>query len=136
MPSTGGEAVQITRNSGDAPQESPDGKFVYYMKGWPKAVSVWRTAVDGNEEAKVLDAVHGEGHWTVGRDGIYFFRTPNKLGFSDICFYDFAAGQIKKLLTVQHPVQNRIAVSPDGRTLLYPQADGYSSVLMLVENFR
>jgi Tol biopolymer transport system component len=33
MPSGGGEAVQITRNSGDRPQESPDGKFLYYMKG-------------------------------------------------------------------------------------------------------
>ena len=36
MSSSGGEAVQITRNSGDTPQESPDGKFLYYMKGWPE----------------------------------------------------------------------------------------------------
>ena len=34
MSSSGGEAVQITRNSGDTPQESPDGKFLYYMKVW------------------------------------------------------------------------------------------------------
>ena len=33
IPSNGGEAVQITRNSGDIPQESADGKFLYYMKG-------------------------------------------------------------------------------------------------------
>ena len=52
MSSSGGEAVQITRNSGDTPQESPDGKFLYYMKGWPEAVSVWRTSVDGNQEAE------------------------------------------------------------------------------------
>ena len=35
MPSTGGQAIQITRNSSDTPQESPDGKFVYVIKGWP-----------------------------------------------------------------------------------------------------
>ena len=35
MSSNGGEAVQITHNSGDTPQESPDGKFVYYAKGYP-----------------------------------------------------------------------------------------------------
>ena len=52
MPSNGGEAVQITRNSGDVPQESADGKFLYYMKGWPEAVTVWRTSVDGNQETK------------------------------------------------------------------------------------
>jgi hypothetical protein len=75
MPSNGGEAVQITRNSGDAPQESPDGKFLYYMN----AVSVWRAAVDGTQEAKVLDSVHSEGLWTVWKEGIYFFRTPDKM---------------------------------------------------------
>jgi len=61
MPSSGGDAVQITRNSGDMPQESLDGKFLYYMKGWPDAVSVWKALVDGSQEAKVLDSVHSEG---------------------------------------------------------------------------
>lgn len=136
MPSNGGEAVQITRNSGDVPQESPDGKFLYYMKGWPDAVSVWRAAVDGNQEVNVLDSVHSEGQWAVGKEGIYFFRTPDKIGHSDICFYEFATGQIRKVLTIQRPVNNHIAVSPDGRTILYPQSDESGSVLMLVENFR
>ena len=136
MPSSGGEAVQITRNSGDAPRESPDGKFLYYMKGWPDAVSVWRASVDGNQEAKVLDSVHSEGQWSVGKEGIYFFRTPDKMGHSDLCFYEFASGQIRKVLTIQRPVDNHIAVSPDGGTILYPQSDESGSVLMLVENFR
>jgi Tol biopolymer transport system component len=136
MPSRGGEAVPITRNSGDAPQESPDGKFLYYMKGWPDSTSVWRASVDGNQEAKVLDSVHSEGQWTVGKKGIYFFKTPDKMGRSDICLYEFSTGQIKRILTIQHPVDNHIAVSPDGRTILYPQADESGSTLMLVENFR
>jgi Tol biopolymer transport system component len=136
MPSSGGEAVQITRNSGDTPQESPDGKFLYYMKGWPQAVSVWRALVDGNQEAKVLDSVHSEGQWAVRNEGIYFFRTPDKMGRSDICFDEFATGQIRKVLTIERPVDNHIAVSPDGGTILYPQSDESGSVLMLVENFR
>ena len=136
MPSNGGEAVQITRNSGDTPQESLDGTFLYYMKGWPEAVSVWRVSVDGNQEVKVLDSVHQEGQWTVGKEGIYFFRTPDKTGQSDICFYEFATRQIRKILTIQRPVNNHIAVSPNGRTILYPQSDESGSVLMLVENFR
>ena len=135
MPSNGGEAVQITRNSGDTPQESTDGKFLYYMKGWPGAVTVWRASVDGNQEAKVLDSVDNEGQWTVGKEGIYFFRTPDKMGHSDICFYEFATGQIRRVLTIQRPVDH-IAVSPDGRTIIYPQSDQAGSVLMLVENFR
>ena len=136
MPSSGGEAVQITRNSGDIPQESSDGKFLYYMKGWPDAVSVWRSQLDGSQETKLLDSVHSEGQWAVAKEGIYFFRPPDKLGHSDICFYEFASGQIRKVLTVPLPVSNHIAVSPDGRTILYPQYDESGSVLMLVENFR
>jgi serine/threonine protein kinase len=136
MPSNGGEAVQITRNSGDAPQESADGKFLYYMKGWPEAVTVWRAPVDGNQEAKVLDSVHSEGQWTLGKEGIYFFKTPDKMGHSDICVYEFTSGQTRKILTIQRPVDNHIAVSPDGRTIIYPQSDESGSVLMLVDNFR
>lgn len=136
MPSSGGEATQITRNSGDVPRESPDGRFLYYMKGWPDAVSVWRASVDGSQEAKVLDSVHSEGQWAVEKEGIYFFRTPDNVGHSDLSFYEFATGQIRKILAIQRPVDNHIAVSPDGRTILYPQSDESGSVLMLVENFR
>lgn len=135
MSSSGGEAVQITRNSGDTPQESPDGKFLYFIKGWPEAVSVWRTSVDGNQEEKVLDSIHSEGQFSVWKEGIYFFK-PEKIGHSDISFYEFATGQIRKVLTIERPVNNHIAVSPDGRTILYPQSDESGSVLVLVENFR
>jgi serine/threonine protein kinase len=136
MPSSGGEAVQITRNSGDIPQETPDGEVLYYMKGWPEAVSVWRASVDGNQETKVLDSVDNEGEWTVGKEGIYFFTTADKTGHRDLCLYEFATGQIRKVLTIQRPVNNHIAVSPDGRTILYPQSEESGSVLMLVDNFR
>ena len=136
MPSNGGETVQITRNTGDKPQESQDNKFLYYMKGWPDAVSVWRAAVDGNQETKVFDSMHNEAGWTVRKEGIYFFRTPDKMGHSDICFYEFATGQTRKVLTIDRPVNSHIAVSPDGKTILYPQTDDSGSVLMLVENFR
>ena len=30
IPSTGGEGIQFTRNGGDVPQESPDGKTILY----------------------------------------------------------------------------------------------------------
>jgi Tol biopolymer transport system component len=136
MPSNGGDALQITHNSGDLPRESPDDRFLYYMKGWPEAVSVWRSSLDGTQEAKILDSVHSEGQWDVVRDGIYFFRVPDKMGYSDICFYEFATGQIRKILTIQRPVSTHIAGSPDGRTVLYPQSDESGSVLMLVDNFR
>ena len=136
MPASGGEALQLTRNSGDMPEESADGRFLYYMKGWPDAVTAWRALPDGSQEVKVLDSIDRSGEWTVGKEGIYFFRTPDKMGYRDVCFYEFTTGQTRKIVTTQRPLWSRIVASPDGRTILYPQSDESGSVLMLVENFR
>jgi Tol biopolymer transport system component len=136
VPANGGEAVQITRNGGDLPQESPDGKFLYYMKGWPSRCSVWRMPAGGGEETKVLEPVHLSGHFSVGEQGIYYFAPEDEKGHSDINFYDFAAGTTSKILTIEKPVYEHIEISPDGRTIIYPQIDETGSDLMLVENFR
>jgi hypothetical protein len=56
------------------------------------------------------------------------FRIEFSLGLcqtSPIGFYDPYPGR-----------NTHIAVSPDGRTILYPQSDESGSVLMLVDNFR
>jgi len=71
----------------------------------------------------------------VAKKGIYFFQGPEKTGYSDLSFYEFATQRHKKILAIQRPV-DRLALSPDGRTILYPQLDESGSVLMLVENFR
>jgi Tol biopolymer transport system component len=136
MPAKGGEAVKITRHEGDVPQESPDGKFVYFEKGYPSQCSVWRVPAAGGEEVKVLDSTHTDAGWAVGQHGIYFFTRPDGQGRSDLCLYKFATGQTRRILSIERRVYYRIAVSPDERTILYGQYDQAGSDLMLVENFR
>jgi Tol biopolymer transport system component len=139
MPAAGGEAVQITPeiNGIDMPQESADGRFLYYSKGFPAPLSVWRVPLVGGEATKVIDSiVHPEGGWTVGPDGIYFFVKADGKGRSALSLYEFATGKTRKILTVERPISSRIAVSPDGLTILYAQVDEADSDLMLVENFR
>ena len=132
MRSSGGGAVQITTgDTGDMLQGSPDGKSVYYSKGWPLPLSVWKIPVEGGEEKKILDGVNPGTLWTVGPRGIYFFTVAN-----DLCVHEFATGKTRKLLTVERPVTYGLAVSPDGQTILYTQLDVDGSDLMLVENFR
>ncbi len=133
---SGGEEVQITRNGGDFPQESPDGKFVYYEKGWPSQCSVWKIPVEGGEETKVLDSVHPHGKWAVGIEGIYFFAPADEQRHTEMRLYEFATGKTRKILTIESALDQHIAISPDGRTILYTQIDEGGSDLMLVENFR
>ena len=118
------------------PQASPDGKFIYYQRGWPGPLSIWRTPVEGGEETKIIEGVSTGGGWTVGADGIYFFATPDAKGRSEIRLYVFATGRATKILTVERSVGGKIAVSPGGRSIFYPQYDEQGSDLMLVENFR
>ena len=136
MPSKGGEAVQITLNEADKEEISPDGKFLYYSKGWPRQVSLWRMPVEGGEEIKVLDSVDAQGQWALGRQGVYFVAPPDKQGHGDIRLYEFSTGKIRKILTIERAVGEQIAVSPDERTILYPQLDEAGSGLMMVENFQ
>jgi Tol biopolymer transport system component len=131
-----GEEVQITRNGGDFPQESPNGKFVYYEKGWPSQCSVWKIPVEGGEETKVLDSVHPHGKWAVGIEGIYFFAPADEQRHTEMRLYEFATGKTRKILTIESALDQHIAISPDGRTILYTQIDEGGSDLMLVENFR
>jgi hypothetical protein len=46
MPSSGGEAAQVTRQGGFEGFESPDGKYFYYAKG-RDIPGIWRIPVAG-----------------------------------------------------------------------------------------
>jgi len=139
MPAAGGDAVQITRNDGDRALESPDGKYLYYIKGdrYPEQCSAWRMPAGGGEETRVLDSVYCDGFWDVGEQGIYYFAKPDEKGRSEIRLYEFATGKTQKILMLDlRYAYIALAASPDGRTILYSQFDQAGSDLMLVENFR
>ncbi|PYV41052.1 MAG: hypothetical protein DMG06_18435 [Acidobacteria bacterium] len=140
IPSQGGEATQVThvKDGADVPQESPDGKFLYYCRGWPFAQSVWKIPLEGGEETKVLDSVHPNALWTIRQEGLYYFTAPDPKGASDLCLLEFVSGKIRRILRTEQNLADfgSVAVSPDGRTILYGQTDVAGSDLMLVENFR
>jgi Tol biopolymer transport system component len=138
MPAAGGDAVQITPNGKERvlPQVSADGKFLFYERAdrYPEECSVWRMPVGGGEETMVLDSTPCHPPFAVWKQGIYFFTKPDSQGRQDLTLYDFLTGSRRKILTIEEP-GSYIAVSPDGRAILYTRSV-YPSDLMLVENFR
>ena len=77
----GDVTVQITKGADDdMPQPSFDGKFVYFGRGWPRELSVWRIPVEGGEETKIIDGVSPGGQWSLGPNGIFYFATPDEKG--------------------------------------------------------
>ena len=138
IPAEGGQAIQVTTGGGFAAFESPGGQFVYYAKYTEPGI--WRVPVEGGEETLVLDRLQPGlwGYWAVVEEGIYFLNAEAKPRFA-IEFYRFATRRATRVFVPEkEPLfgDPGMAVSPDGRWILYAQMDQTQSDIMLVENFR
>ena len=142
MPSQGGAAVQLTRHGGFAAFESPDGKFVYYIKN-SEVNGIWQVPVEGGEETLLFESLNSSwwGNWAVVSDGIYFVSSKTKDDVS-IEFFSFATHRIVTITKIaglkrEMVAATALAVSPDRRSILFDEAVGFSSgSLLLVENFQ
>ena len=130
--------MQVTQHGGMAAVESPDGKFIYYAKF--SDPGIWRMPVEGGEENLVLKQLEPGfwGNWAMVDQGIYFVNLDAKRN-PTIKFFNFATGRMTQVAAPEKlPVLGMpgLAVSPDGRWILYAQVDQDISDIMLVENFR
>jgi Tol biopolymer transport system component len=142
----GGDAVQLTRAGGLHPFESADGKFVYFAKPARQpdvgtvfeAQGIWRMPAQGGPEELFLstaDAPLGW-LWAVNADGIYF-ATLKDAGV-EMKRFDFRTRRLHRLGELDKLPWGGpgLAVSRDGRTILFSTIDSASSDIVLVENYR
>ncbi len=139
VPAAGGAPVQVTRQGGFEGFESVDGKTFYFAKG-RNVPGIWQVPTGGGEEKLLFDR-DGAGAWrlwsVVGK-GIYF-ATATTPSHPMIEFYDFASGKVSQLARLDKPIvrsEPGLAVSPDGRSLLFTLLDQSGSDIMLMANFR
>jgi Tol biopolymer transport system component len=143
MPAEGGNTVQVTRQGGELPLESIDGKALFYMRfaGSDRRRDtlweLWKVPVDGGDETRVLERVLQE-NFDVSQRGIYYISQAAKNWDTfPVLFYDFARRQTKQIGTIPDWPECGFTVSPDEQWILFATGTGYSVAdLMLVENFR
>jgi Tol biopolymer transport system component len=133
MPASGGEAIQVTKDGGFAPLESPDGKFLYYTKALA-STSLWQIPVQGGQTSKILDGLSNYINTAIVDRGVYFIPSGSA-AVGSIQFLSFATNKIATVASSDKPIGSGLAVSPDGRSILFAQLDQAGSELMLVENF-
>lgn len=134
-PFGGGPPVRVTTNGGVYAIESLDGRFLYYSK-YPEP-GVWKRALQSGEESHVPVNVCCWFGWDVARTGIYFLNLdvpPN----GRIEFFDFATQQSTPILSLERPASlfGGLALSPDGKFLLYGQNELNESYIMVMKDFR
>ncbi len=135
VPADGGPPTQLSRQGGDEPFESSDGKFIYYYK----AHGIWKVPVGGGDETQVLDHTM-RGHWALLPQGICLFNPIASPGPA-LEFFSFATHQLEKFATLPGDItgsfeEPALTASPDGRWVLYDRADHVESGIQFVENFR
>ena len=133
MPAGGGPAQVVTAGRPQS-MESPDGKWFYFTRGPNR--SVWRMPVGGGSEEDaelVLESAH-QGLYEVVEGGVYFVP-PSKGSDFSLQFLRFATGAVEPIHDFERPV-GKMSVAPDGRSILFVQAEPFEADLMLVENFR
>ena len=139
MPAEGGPAVQVTRKGGFEAFEAPDGKTLYYSKGYTDGL--WTVPSTGGDERPVPELSEA-GYWrawTMTSDGIYFVAHTGSAPPRPLKFFSFATRRTTQIGMVEkEPLRwvPGLAISPDRRWLLFAQIERNTSNIMLVENFR
>jgi len=126
-----GERVQMTRRGGSHPEESPDGRFLYYFKKG----GLWRIPVSGGTETEVIKACLPA--YQVVKEGIYFTRVDGDKNQFSVYFLNLPTEDRRHIATVDGMAYYwGLSTSPDGRFLMYSKCEYYEGDLMLVKGFR
>lgn len=127
--------VQVTRTGGFGAAESLDGKMLLYTK--PGSQGIWSMPPDGGAETLIWRGPGPDNwsNWAATKEGIYLF-TPQADRSPDIEFFDFKTGRSSHVARLDKPSFYGLAVSPDGRSLLYSQWDRDEHQILVMEHFR
>jgi Tol biopolymer transport system component/DNA-binding winged helix-turn-helix (wHTH) protein len=131
----GGAAVRLTgEGEGHSPQESVDGRRVFFYKVEGGQGQAWSASVNGGDERPV-PGIPADVGWVPARNGIYFINgSPRHYSLN---YLDFVTQHVHKiaalpgLFFIWGP-----SLSPDGHTFLFSGIEHSEGNLFLVEGFR
>jgi Tol biopolymer transport system component/DNA-binding winged helix-turn-helix (wHTH) protein len=136
-PAAGGDAIILSKDSdGISPQESIDGKTVYFASHGQRSIlkKLPVSAQPGSEsEVDGLPLLNNSSLWTVAPGGIYFVSMESG---RSVRFFDFATKKIRDVFELDHDFGSGLSISPDGRWMIYSQIGDATSDIMLVDHFR
>jgi Tol biopolymer transport system component len=145
----GGAEEQVTTEGAFGAQFSPDGRFLLYGRERVNT-TLWRRPVQGGPEEPALVDDQGQprlvaqfAFWRSTQDGVIFLeRQPGISGSAPqflLQSYDRASRRVRTILTLSAApalAAGGLAVSPDGRRVLFTQVDQQRSDINLLQPYR
>ena len=138
--SSGGQAIRLTHDGGFQPQESQDGRYLYFLDrapgGAPIEARLMRVPLVGGNEEAVLEHVRPF-LWSVTSTGIVF--VTRETDFDAIDVYRFSDQRVARAGRLGFRIPGRythMTVSSDGRWALATHMVRNDSDLMRLDNFR
>jgi Tol biopolymer transport system component len=136
----GGEPIRVTHNGGFQPQESSDGRYLFYLDRPPGGAaivaSVMRVPLAGGHEERVLEHVRPF-LWSVTDTGIVFITRERDFDAIDVHrFSDRHIARVGRLGFRIPAIYPHLTVSRDGRWALATKMERFDSDLMRLDNFR
>ena len=134
VPAAGGDAERVTHANAVHCAFSRDGKTLFFAKN-DGADGIWRRPTEGGEPVKVTGPVFRY-NYVVAENGLYYIEPQQNASRGVLRFVDLAAGSTRDIHTIDKPLDLGLALSPDGRYIVFAQVDYAGQDLMIVENFR
>lgn len=144
IPADGGPPLQVTRRGGFEAFESFEGDVIYYSRP-NRELGLWQVRPDGSGERPVpgLSQAGSWRYWAVAREGVYFvpgaFRAQEASSPQPVRLFSFRTAKTRTVAKINKKLAGGaggLAVSPDGKWLLYAQVDRDDRDIMLVDGFQ
>jgi Tol biopolymer transport system component/DNA-binding winged helix-turn-helix (wHTH) protein len=114
----GGDPQPVTTGDGIVPQESPDGKWLYYTRG--NEDGIWRVPPSGGAETQILAQPSADywGYWQVTSRGIFYLDRGASSTAIRIFNPDTKVTSLYTILKEVPPVYSGLAVAQEGKVIL------------------
>jgi Tol biopolymer transport system component/DNA-binding winged helix-turn-helix (wHTH) protein len=137
LPANGsGSPQQVTTGGGMVARESADGKWLYFTHF--EEPGLWRRALSGGQETKISDnpPVDSQDYWVMTARGIYLLAEQGN-GY-ELALLDPDTGKTHTVYTLKHDPSPfaGLAVTPDGKRLLFAELARAESNITLVDHFQ
>jgi Tol biopolymer transport system component/DNA-binding winged helix-turn-helix (wHTH) protein len=114
----GGDPQPVTTGDGIVPQESSDGKWLYYTRG--NEDGIWRVPPSGGVETQILAQPSAGywGYWQVTSRGVFYLYRSGSSSAIRIFNPDTKVTSLYALLREVPPVYSGLAVAQGGKVVL------------------